>query len=217
MRYPFALFDFDGTVADTKNGIVHAADYALRHYGIEADEKSLLRFVGPTLWYSFETFFGFSPEQADEAVKYYREYYSEKGIYEAELYPDTLSTLQRLRDEGVTCAIGSSKNEIFVIRALSHFGADGLFDAVIGSTPEGGHSSKYELIGMLSEELGVEDLSRCVYIGDSKSDWEGAAERGVDFIAAVYDRDVSEFSGCDVKWYARSMAELGQIILGENI
>lgn len=217
MRYAYALFDFDGTVADTKRGILHAADYALRHYGIEADEKSLMRFVGPTLWYSFETFFGFSPSDADEAVRLYREYYSERGIYEAELYEGTKETLSRLRDSGVICAIGSSKNEIFVHRALEHFGVADMFDAVIGSTPEGVHSSKYELIGLLAERLGIEDMSRCVYTGDSRSDYDGARERGMDFIAAVYDRDPSEFELCDVRWYARSMAQLGDIILGENI
>ena len=216
MRYHYALFDFDGTVADTKEGILKAADYALRHYGITADRESLMRFVGPTLWYSFENFFGFSPEKAEEAVRYYREYYSEKGIYEASLYEYTASTLERLKGAGVKCAIGSSKNEIFVKRALSHFGIDDLFDAVIGSTPSGEHSSKYELIGLLAETLGIEDLSQGVYIGDSKSDYEGARQRGIDFIAAVYDRDPSEFDGCAVTGFARSMPHLGDIILGEE-
>ena len=214
MRYRYALFDFDGTVADTKEGILKAADHALRHYGIRADRESLLRFVGPTLWYSFENFFGFSREKADEAVGYYREYYSEKGIYEACLYEYTAATLERLKKNGVKCAIGSSKNEIFVKRALGHFGIDPLFDAVIGSTPSGEHSSKYELTGLLVEALGITDLSECVYIGDSRSDFEGARRRGIDFIAAVYDRDPSEFDGCDVEWYARSMPHLGDIILG---
>jgi len=214
VRYPYALFDFDGTIADTKEGIIAAADHALRTYGIEADRETLLRFVGPTLWDSFKNLFGFDQKKADEAVSRYREYYSVKGIYQASLYPGTKEMLETLRTEGVKMGIGSSKNEIYVLRALEHFGVRDYFDVIIGSTPEGGHSSKEELIGMLMESFGDASKEKYIYAGDSHTDLTGAAGRGVDFIAALYDRDESEFAGLSPTYAARSVEEMGRIILG---
>ena len=215
MTYRYALFDFDGTLADTKEGILSAAAYSLRFFGIDADRDTLMKFVGPTLWHSYETLFGFDRVKADEAVRYYREYYSEKGIYEACLYPGISEMLSQLTSAGVRLAVGSSKNEVFVTRALDHFGIREYFDIVIGSTPEGGHSSKDELIGMLMEGFGDADSSSYVYAGDSRSDMIGASKKNVDFIAALYDRDDSEFEGLVTRYEARSVEDMTRAVLGK--
>lgn len=213
MAYKYALFDFDGTVADTKEGILSAAAYSLTFFNMTASRETLMKFIGPTLWDSYRDLFGFDKEDQDEAVRRYREYYSEKGIYEASLYDGMKEMLEDLKNKGVKLGIGSSKNEIFVIRALEHFGIRDLFDVIIGSTPEGGHAGKYELIGMLMEHFGDECVSDYIYAGDSRSDWKGAHDHGMDFIAALYDRDPSEFSGCEGKRDAFSVKEMEDIIL----
>lgn len=215
MTCKYALFDFDGTVADTKEGILSAAAYSLTFFNMTADRETLMKFIGPTLWQSYENLFGFGKEDQDEAVRRYREYYSEKGLYEASLYDGMKDMLVSLKAHGIKLGIGSSKNEIFVVRALEHFGIKDLFDVIIGSTPEGGHAGKYELIGMLMEHFGDDDVSSYIYAGDSRSDWQGAYDRGMDFIAALYDRDPSEFEGCEGKTDAHSVKEMEEIILSK--
>lgn len=82
------LFDLDGTLTDSFKGIVHSVQYALSRYGIvENDLHKLTPFIGPPLTYSFREFYHFSNAQTNEAVSYYREYFSEKGWCENTAYP----------------------------------------------------------------------------------------------------------------------------------
>lgn len=85
--YEVVLFDLDGTLTDPGVGITNSVAYALNKYGIEVTDRSeLYKFIGPPLQESFEHYYGFSKEKAQEAVAYYREYYREKGIFENLVY-----------------------------------------------------------------------------------------------------------------------------------
>lgn len=209
MKYQYILFDFDGTVADTKQGIYDSASYTLSQFGITTDKETLRKFVGPTLWHSFETLFGFDRAEQERAVNIYREHYSEIGMFEAELYPNMLSTLKNLKSNGYKLGIASAKNESSVLKACKFLGIYDLFDLILGSFENGERSDKKSLIDALCVGLKVDDMSKCVYIGDSYTDYIGANEHNMDFIAALYDRDESEFDGyeCSYKAY-----EVGDII-----
>lgn len=76
------LFDLDGTLTDPKEGITRSVQYALSKLGIYADTEELVRFIGPPLVESFATFFSLSPSDCELAVKYYRERFSQVGIFE---------------------------------------------------------------------------------------------------------------------------------------
>ncbi len=85
--YKYLLFDLDGTLTDSGLGITNSVMYALSKFNIDVCDRSLLyKFIGPPLKDSFERFYGFSDEQAELAVKYYRDYYIKQGIYENEVY-----------------------------------------------------------------------------------------------------------------------------------
>lgn len=215
MKYKYAFFDFDGTVADTKLGIMNCAEYALSHFGIKTDENTLRKFVGPTLWHSFETLFGFDIERQNEAVNIYRERYDQKGMFEAEIYPGMRELLTNLKSHGVKLGIASAKNEICVVKCCEYFGLCDFFDIIAGSFENGDRASKDELISYIIEQIGVKDISECVFIGDSHTDYEGANALGMDFIAALYDRDESEFDKMNCEYYARSVEDIGRIILDE--
>lgn len=127
------IFDLDGTLTDSEEGITKSVQYALRHYGIEEDISRLRRFIGPPLSRSFMKFYSFSERQAKEAVSVYREYYSEKGIFENKVYPGIPELLALLRSKGIRLAVGSSKPEVYVRKILDHFDLEQYFDLIVGS------------------------------------------------------------------------------------
>ena len=111
-RFDAVLFDFDGTVADTGKGIFGGVYHTLAHMGLEPPPEEKLRyFIGPPLHDSFQTVFGFDAETSDAAVKKYREYYREKGMFELTFYDGMEELLVRLRVSGVKTGIASAKPE----------------------------------------------------------------------------------------------------------
>ena len=99
--YNTVLFDLDGTLTDPGEGITNSVAYALKKYGIEVKDKAALyKFIGPPLVDSFMEYYGFSKEKAMQAVAYYREYFSTKGLYENKLYSGTVDILENLKKAG---------------------------------------------------------------------------------------------------------------------
>lgn len=216
--YNAVIFDFDGTIADTKEGIIKGAKYALDKLNIAVEnDRELLVFVGPTLWYSFETFYGFDKELQNEAVAYYREYYHSKGIYEAHLYDGIKELLDSLIQKNVKLGIASMKMQNSVEHALEYMGVIDYFDVIMGSMPDGTRSDKAELISMVLQNMELNELDRAVFVGDSRTDAIGAYECNLDFIAALYDRELSEFDGIEITKTAYSIKELSEILLDEQV
>ena len=111
--YDVILFDLDGTLTDTGLGVTNAAAYALEQYGITVlDRTELERFVGPPLHESFMRFYGFSEEQAFEAVEVYREYYRDKGLFENTIYNGMEAVLKQLSEAGKTLLVADRKSVV---------------------------------------------------------------------------------------------------------
>lgn len=186
MKYKNILFDLDGTITDSKPGIVKSVQYALRCFDIdEPDLDKLTPFVGPPLYKSFMDFYDFSEEEAKEAVECYREYYAETGLYENALYEGVDALLYKLKEKGYKIILASSKPRIYVKRVLSYFRILRYFDIVEGSELDGKHTDKAELIAHLLEKWNL-SADECVMVGDRKYDIEGAKANGMDSIAAGY-------------------------------
>lgn len=216
--YNAVIFDFDGTIADTKEGIIKGAKYALDKLNIAVeDDGELFVFVGPTLWYSFETFYGFDKSRQNEAVAYYREYYHSKGIYEAHLYDGIKELLDLLKQKNVKLGIASMKMQNSVEHALEYMGIKEYFHTIMGSLPDGTRSDKAELIHTVMEEMKLTESDSAVFVGDSRTDAIGADECNLDFIAALYDRELSEFDGIEIMKTAYSIKELSEILLDEQV
>lgn len=150
------LFDLDGTLTDSGLGILRCAQYALGHFGIQVDDLDALRpFVGPPLEDSFIQFYGFTPEQADEAVRVYRERYFSIGVYENEVYPGTHEALAELCRRGHQLHIASSKNLPMVHEVLRYFDLAQYF-TFIGARDEAGtrHTKADVLRHVLTDGLG---------------------------------------------------------------
>lgn len=181
------LFDMDGTLIDSSEGITESARYALRHYGIEEDDMAVLRrFIGPPLSGSFMKYYGFSEEQAREAVDVYRERYNDVGIFECELYPGVRECLGRLREMGYAVGVASSKPEIACRRILEHFGILELFDDVAGSTLDGSIETKEQVLEEVFRRWPQIPKEHIFLVGDTIFDVEGAKNVGIKSIAVAF-------------------------------
>ncbi len=130
----YLLFDLDGTLTDPKIGITTCVQYALHSFGIEEPDLDKLEpFIGPPLRDSFMEFYGFTAEQAEEAVAKYRERFQNTGIFENEVYAGIPEMLKNLQSKGYFLALASSKPQIYVERILEHFDLKKYFAVVVGS------------------------------------------------------------------------------------
>ncbi len=184
--YDYVLFDLDGTISDSSEGITKGIQIALKHMGIEEDRSELRKFIGPPLKYSFTTFYGFDEEKCAEAVKVYRAYYGETGLFENKPYEGIDKLLKRIKDSGRKIAVATSKPEKFSVEILEKFGLTEHIDVISGATLDGVRGDKCEVIEEALRRFGNPDKSRVVLVGDTRFDAEGAAKAGIDCIGVLY-------------------------------
>jgi len=192
MAYRNILFDLDGTLTDPYPGMAKSLGYALGKFGMSEDSADRIRrFIGPPLLRSFIDFYGFDEERADMAVKYYREYYSEKGLYDNRLYDGVGRLLKGLKDAGRVCMIATSKPDRFAREVLRYLEIENYFDAVVGSSLDGALYEKEDIIKFAIESCGL-DRAETVMVGDRKYDIIGARKNGIDSIAVAYGYGTAE-------------------------
>ena len=180
------LFDLDGTLIDSSEGITKSAQYALAHYGIEeTDLKKLYFFIGPPLSVTFQTHYGFSEKKAYEAVQVYRERYNKIGIFECSLFPGVETCIRKLKESGYMIGMASSKPEVSCRRILEHFGILPLFDDVVGATFDGTRDKKSEILKEVMRRWSHIPKSEMCLIGDTMFDVNGAKELGIFCIAVT--------------------------------
>ena len=131
----YDLFDLDGTLTDPGPGITNSVAYALEKFGIyPADRRELNPYIGPPLTWAFQEYHGLTAEQAEEALLYYRERFSEKGLYENAVYPGIPELLAAVKAAGVQLAVYSNKDDAFCGDIVEHF-FPGVFDGRIDFLP----------------------------------------------------------------------------------
>ena len=186
------LFDWDGTVADTRPGIFNSVRYAIGQYGIaDKPDDELRYFIGPPLYDGFEHVFGVSPELANELTDTYRVYYRDKGIFECNVYEGVGDLLRKLHDAGVKTAVVSSKPKEFLDRLVEHFGLADHLDAVVGPAMDNHNSNKTVLVNQALKELMLLP-STVAMIGDRHFDMEGAKAAGVNAVGVLYGYGTEE-------------------------
>lgn len=217
--FSYILFDLDGTLSDPKQGICGSVQYALKSFGIdEPDIDRLEPFIGPPLRDSFMKYYGFTPEQAEEAVAKYRERFSVTGKYENTLYPGIAPLLHDLVRAGAKLAIASSKPTVYVEDILVHFGIRQYFDIVVGSELDGTRDRKEEVVDealrQLDEKYGAKPCE-VVMVGDRCFDVEGAKAAGTRSVAVTYgyaQPGELEQAGADI--IVRDVEGLRQVLMG---
>lgn len=186
--YKAILFDLDGTLTESGDGITRSVQYALEKIGKpEPDIEKLEVFVGPPLMEQFMKYAQIDESTARQAVEYYRERYSVTGIYENRLYPGVDRMLAELKRKGYLLAVASSKPEFFVMQVLDYFRIYEYFDVVVGSEMGGNRTRKSEVINEALRRLGMDNKKeQVIMVGDKEHDVFGAREEGLDCIAVSY-------------------------------
>lgn len=213
-KYSYVLFDLDGTVTDPEEGITKSVQYALQHFSIEVQERrELYKFIGPPLKDSFMEFYGFTEQQAGEALLKYRERFEVTGWRENVVYDGIEKLLRHLRRRGKRIMLATSKPEVFAEQILVYFGLRDYFDFVGGASLDGRRNYKADVIRYVLDANGISSREKAVMVGDRKFDILGAKEFGLETVGVLYgygDREELTTAGAD--HLVGSVAELEALL-----
>jgi len=175
------LFDLDGTLTQSEEGIWNCAKHAVKEMGFpEPDAATLRKFIGPPLTYSFQTYLGMTPDQAEEAQRIYRARYTTVGMYENRAYPGVRTMLRTLWKQGAKLGVVTGKPAYPTGKILEYFGFDRFISKVVCATD--GHAEKEHLI----REILPEDHGEVWMVGDRCFDMEGGVKAGVHTLGVTY-------------------------------
>lgn len=183
------LFDLDGTLINSEEGITKSVQYALKSFDIEEPDLAKLKcFIGPPLELTFQEKYHFSKEEAWKAVEKYRERYHVKGIIECCPYDGVEEVLKSLKEKGYLLAVASSKPEETCKTILKFFSLEQYFDMIVGATMDGKISTKQQVLEELGRRMADKQIekSQMCLIGDTRFDAIGAGEFGIDCIGVSY-------------------------------
>lgn len=212
---PCVLFDFDGTLADTKPAIVDTARRVLREWGMTDDEiADPGRLVGPPFPAAFSIVYGMSDEDAAEVTRRYRAIYAKLGLETHMLFDGMAELLQSLKAAGRRLAITTSKREETAHTMLADNGVEQLFDVIVGQT-DPTRADKTTLLGDTLAALGC-SADEAVMVGDRFYDVEGAAANGVPCVGVYLGGTApkGELEAAGAAACAHSVEGLGKVLLG---
>ncbi len=178
------LFDLDGTLTDSGEGILNCAELALRHFHLPVPDRTAMRvFVGPPLQDTFVKF-GVAPEDTEEAVRVFRSRYLTVGKFENRVYDGIPEMLKALQKAGFRLFVATSKPESTAIEILEKFGLAPYFEKICGATFDGTRDAKEAVISYLKSL--VSDLQNIIMVGDTAYDVLGAAAHSIPTIGVSW-------------------------------
>jgi phosphoglycolate phosphatase len=213
--YQYLLFDLDGTVTDSQEGILNSVRYSLSYFKMEIpDQKTLKKFIGPPLSKSLMDYYGFDAGKAAKAVQVYREYFSKKGIYENKLYPGIRDLLKKLNSKGKTIILATAKPTYYAEKIIRYFEIDPFFKEIVGSNMDGTRMEKKEIIRHILDLHPNEPIRQFIMIGDRVHDIEGANFHGIDSIWVQYGYgDEEEITNVTPTYNAERIEDLYELLL----
>lgn len=178
------LFDLDGTLTDSGEGIIKSAWYTFEQFGMPLPSWEEMRvFVGPPLWDTFEKF-GIPKEKTDEAVRIFRSRYVPIGKFENTPYEGIRALLEDLNTREILCYVATSKPEVTAVEVLEHFDLAKYFTRICGADLEKHRTSKEDVISYLLEQKPAE--AELLMVGDTKYDVLGAKCHGIPTIGVSW-------------------------------
>ena len=221
--YDIVLFDLDGTLTESGEGICNCARYTLGAMGLPIPGEDVLRrFIGPPIRDNFRLLCGMNEEQCTEGIRIYRKRYDEIGWKENRLYGGIASLLDALLAAGVRLGVATTKPLPAAQRILQYFGIADKFSAVAGANQDGSRSLKRELIPWAVETISGQPMeqarcgNRIVMVGDTHFDAAGAQETGIDFIGVLYGYGTEEeLRSAGGQNLVSSVQALGSLLLGQ--
>ena len=216
-RFKVAVFDVDGTLLDTSEGVIESVKYTIKKHSLkELDEATLSTFIGPPIQDSFARVYGLKGEILQELATTFRNQYKDVDLLKAVPYEGIYDLIQSLLDAGIKVAIATYKRQDYASAIMEHFGFNGYTDIIYGADHEN-KLKKRDIIEMALKDSGVTDYKEAVMIGDSDNDAIGAEGIGTEFIGVTYGfgfknaEDVNKYKNIGV---ANTCAEVAPIIIG---
>ncbi len=219
IRYQTILLDLDGTLTDPREGITRCIRHALGLLGaVSPPGDDLTWCIGPPLKDSFAALLQSDDEALlQKAVQFYRDRFTDVGIYENRVYPGIPEALFHMAGSGLDLVLATSKPLVFAGRVLEHFELSGMFSRVFGSELDGRLTNKGELIRHILDELGL-DPTRTLMVGDRVHDIDGARQCGVASAAAAWGYGSSrEISLARPDHVFRSPLEMAEFLAGRGV
>lgn len=209
------IFDLDGTLLDTREGILESVKYAAKVLGYEElPHETLLKFVGPPIQQSLMTFYGCDKETAQKGADIFRDYYKTEALLKAEPYDGIYELCEKLKSNGIKMSVATYKREDYALTLLRHFDFHKYCDPMHGAD-NNNVLKKEDIVRMCQEEMGA-NKNECVLIGDTNHDARGAEQAETPFIAVTYGFGYK--SAEDVKGYpcigvANTPLEIAELLL----
>ena len=214
MRWDTVLFDLDGTLTDSQEGIVKSVSYALERLGRELPPRdTLTAFIGPPLHESFSAICGMDEAETERAVCEFRDYFARRGWAENVPYEGMAEFLAALHTAGLRLIVATSKPETSAQKILKHFSLERYFDLICGSLPE--DKSSADKASVVRTALMRADVTgHAVMVGDRRHDIYGAHANGLEAIGVLYgygSREELEHAGA--AYIVESVAALRELLL----
>lgn len=185
MMIKAVLFDLDGTLLDTSEGIKHSVNYTISKMGYKSlPEEIVLKFVGPPIHNSLMLYCGVDSVEAQKGANIFRDFYKKESLFEASLYEGVIPMLDSLKDKGIKIGVATYKREDYAIELLDEFGISRYCDVIHGADNDN-QLTKADIINLCILELGC-NRSETVLVGDTEHDANGAIKAGVGFIAVTW-------------------------------
>lgn len=215
-KYRYLLFDLDGTLTDSKPGIMNCFRYTADVMGVSMPDKPEC-LLGPPLDLSFVKFFGLDKARAEIAVKTYRDRYGREGLFENSVYEGIPEMLSQLRASGFKLGVATCKAQVFAVRILEKFGLAQYFDCIGGAGIDGSRTSKSEVISYVLEGMGNPDKSLALMIGDRDNDVAGAREAGIKCMGVLWGYgSQEELAGAGADYIAQTPQMLTDMLIGKE-
>lgn len=214
-KYPYILFDLDGMMVNTDDGVFNCVCYAHEKLGYPIpDMETLKKYMGPPLKYSFVNFSGMTTEESEQALAFYRERYAATGLYEGHVFDGIPELLQALKEKGILLGTATSKPEEYASKILEHFDIAKYFDIMCGAELDGSVNHKHEVIELALKKLNNPDKARAVMVGDRKQDIDGAKLNGIKAIGVRFGyAEEGELEDAGSDYIAKDMEELTELLV----
>ena len=215
-NFDILLFDLDGTLTDSQEGIINCMKHALTAMGREIPDD-INRFLDPPLYDSFAEFCGMNEEEVLEAVRIFRERYSTVGLFENRVYEGINEMLERLKNGGKQLYVATSKPDTFAKRILEKFGLSRYCPIIGGADIGGTRNEKWEVIDYVLENAGITDKSRVLMIGDRRQDVIGAHKTGLKCLGILWGYGTTEeLNEAGADFIAHTPQETADMLLGKE-
>jgi phosphoglycolate phosphatase len=215
-QFSHIIFDLDGTLTDNTKGIGNSIQYALQQMQIDGYSEDILKqFIGPPLQWGFKNLFGMNERNTKLAVEYFREYYSENGLFENEPYSGIFEMLEELDGQGKKMYIATSKLEKYAQQIMEHFEFDKYIIQLNGADYSGKKATKSAIITNLLEMQQIVSSKQIIMIGDTVFDIEGGKENGLSTLAVNYGfgKEI-DLQNSEPDFWAEDVEELYEILAG---